>query len=154
MNAYTRKIDNIAKIFSLEDNKYNNTFRFTICLKENINPKILKIAIKKSLNLYPGYKVKMKDGLLWNYFEENKKDIILEKDYKNTLSRINFKKNNDYLFKVTYNENKIKLDMYHVLTDGVGASNFLKTILYNYLNIKHEIINVVKIDKYEIIKHI
>ena len=52
---------------------------------------------------------------------------------------INFKKNNDYLFKVTYFKNKINLDIFHVLTDGTGALVFLKSILYHYLSIKYNI---------------
>lgn len=132
MNKISRKIDNVAKIFTLEDSKYNNIFRFTLILKENINANILKNAIKKALEIYPSYKVKIKDGLFWNYFIENKKDIIVEKDNKKILKRINFKKNNDYLFKISYIKNKINLDIYHVLTDGVGATNLLKAILYSY----------------------
>lgn len=152
MSKYLRKIDNVAKIYSLEDDKYKNIFRFTLSLKENINPYILKISIKKTLEIYPGYKVKIKEGLFWNYFDENKKDIIVEKDSKTILNRITFKKNNDYLFKVSYHNNDIFLDVYHVLTDGVGASNFLKTILYNYLNIKYKINKFKKNEKYEIIE--
>lgn len=152
MNKFIRKIDNTAKIFSLEDKKYNNIFRFTLALKETINANILKNAIKKALSIYPAYKVKIKDGLFWNYFIENKKDIIVEKENSKALKRINFKKNNDYLFKVSYIKNKINLDIYHVLTDGVGATNFLKAILYNYINLKHKTNNVIKLDKYEIIE--
>ena len=33
----------------------------------------------------------------------------------------------------------INLDVYHMLTDGLGASILLKEILYNYLNIKYEL---------------
>lgn len=152
MSKYLRKIDNIAKIYSLEDNKYRNTFRFTLILKENINPKILKSAIASTLEIFKCYKVKIKDGLFWNYLDENKKDIIVEKDNRKSLKRLNLKKNNDYLFKVSYINNKINLDIYHVLTDGVGASEFLKSILYNYLNIKYKINSVKKLDKYEIIE--
>ena len=52
---------------------------------------------------------------------------------------INFIMNNDYLFKVTYFDSKINLDICHMLTDGVGATIFLKSIIYNYLNIKKDL---------------
>ena len=51
---------------------------------------------------------------------------------------INFRKNNGFLFKSYYFNNKINLDIFHVLTDGMGATIFLKEY-YNYLNIKYNL---------------
>lgn len=45
MKRIIRKLDNTAKYFSLEDKKYNNVFRLSILLKENVNPKCLRKAI-------------------------------------------------------------------------------------------------------------
>lgn len=87
--------------------------------------------------MYPSYKVKIKSGLFWNCLELNSKEPIIEQETQIPCKSINFKKNNDYLFKVTYFNNKINLDVFHVLTDGVGATIFLKGILYNYLNLKY-----------------
>lgn len=132
-----RKIDNTAKVFSLEEKKYKNIFRLTIDLKETVDPLLLKEAIIQSLETYPGYKVKLKAGIFWHYLQNNTKEPIVEKG-DSLLSKWNtFKQNNEYLFKVTYLDKKINLDIYHVLTDGVGASLFLKSILYNYLNFKY-----------------
>ena len=45
--------------------------------------------------------------------------------------------NNDYLFKVTYFDCKINLDIFHCLTDGNSATHFLKEITYNYIEMKY-----------------
>lgn len=137
MNNISRNLDNTAKVFSLDKENNNNTFRLSIILKEKIDFKILSTALNKSLNNYPSYKVKIKSGLFWNYLKFNEKTLKIEKNIP--FDRINFKKNNGYLFKLTYTDNQINLDVYHVLTDGLGAINFLKDIVCNYLNIKYNI---------------
>ncbi len=135
-----RKIDNTAKAFTMEENKYINTFRLSVVLKRKIDPKILKQAINKTLDMYPSYKVKMKSGFFWNYLKINKSSPIVEKEKNKFIQSINLGKNNDYLFKVTYASNKINLDICHILTDGIGATIFFKGIIYNYLNLKYNLI--------------
>ena len=45
--------------------------------------------------------------------------------------------NNNYLFRVTYYKNRINLEVFHVLADGMGGINFLRELTYQYLRIKH-----------------
>jgi len=143
----SRKLDNTAKVFSIEEKRNINTFRLTVILKEKVNKKILKEAIRRTLRIYPSYKVKIKNGVFWNYLQTNKNDILL-KEEKDTCKTINLKENNDYLFKVTYFHNRINLDIFHVLTDGMGGTIFLKGIIYNYFNLKYNLkINIKNILK-------
>lgn len=137
-NKNWRKLDNIAKAFSMEEKKNVNTFRFSVTLTEKIDQKILTQAINKTLEIYPSYKVKMKSGFFWNYLKVNNDEPIINED-SSKLKAINLVKNNNYLFKVTYLNNKINLDICHILTDGKGAIIFLKGIIYNYLNLKYNL---------------
>ena len=41
------------------------------------------------------------------------------------------------MFKVTYFENKINIDIFHSLTDGNSGNIFFKEIVYNYLELLH-----------------
>ena len=134
-----RKIDNTAKAFTMEDKNSMNTFRLSVILKEKVNSKILKEAVNKTLDMYTSYIVKMKTGFFWNYLKINKNEPLLETEQSKSIKTINFGENNNYLFKVTYINNKINLDICHILTDGVGATIFLKGIIYNYLNIKYNL---------------
>ncbi len=45
--------------------------------------------------------------------------------------------NNEYLFRVTYYQKRINLEVFHVLTDGNGALIFLKELTYQYLRYKY-----------------
>ena len=44
-----------------------------------------------------------------------------------------------FLFEVTYYRNRINLEVFHVLTDGTGAMNFLKTLVSNYLTLAENV---------------
>ena len=46
--------------------------------------------------------------------------------------------NNDYLFKVTYFDKKINVDMCHMLTDGMGGTIFIKSIIYAHYVVRRK----------------
>lgn len=134
-----RRLDNSAKIFPIASSKkYSSVFRLSAVLKEKINPVILKKAVEKVLKTLPSFKVKLKKGMFWYYFEENNKNIIIEKEKNYPCKYIDPNTNNDYLFKVTYFENKINIDIFHSLTDGNSGIMFLREITYTYIELAHQ----------------
>ena len=135
---YWRKLDDQAKVFSLASNsQYSSIFRLSVLLKETINAEILQKALELTLEKYKIFNVKMKRGLFWYYLEENEKKPIVTQEDEYPFKKINTKDNNEFLFKVTYFENKINVDFFHALTDGNGGTEFLKELLYRYLEIKY-----------------
>lgn len=134
-----RRLDNSAKIFPIASSKkYSSVFRLSAVLKEKINPKILKSAVEIVLKNLPSFKVKLKKGAFWYYFEDNAKEIIIEEEKNYPCKYIDPNTNNDYLFKVTYWGNKINLDIFHSLTDGNSGIIFLREIVYTYIEIAHK----------------
>ena len=74
-----RRLDNSAKIFPIASSKkYSSVFRLSAVLKEKIEPKILKEAVNRVLKNLNSFKVKLKKGVFWYYFEENNKEIIIK----------------------------------------------------------------------------
>lgn len=139
VNTSWRKLDNTAKIFSLDNKKNINTFRYSVIFKETVDVNILNKSVKIALSKYSSFKVKLGTGVFWNYLEFNPKEPIIKEENEIPCHYIDFKKNNEYLFKVTYYKKKVNLDVFHVLTDGTGAQKFLKAIIYNYLNLKYNL---------------
>ena len=134
-----RRLDNSAKIFPIASSKkYSSVFRLSAVLKEKIDPKILKTSVDRVLKNLPSFKVKLKKGAFWYYFEDNNKEIIIEEEKNYPCKYIDPNTNNDYLFKVTYWENKINLDIFHSLTDGNSGVIFLREIVYTYIEISHK----------------
>ncbi len=137
-NLNWRRLDNSAKIFPISTGKkYSTVFRISALLKEKIDPKILKQALNITLDRYKIFKVKMKAGFFWYYLEENNKEPIIEEEKDYPCKYIDPKRNNDYLFKVTYFDRKINIDIFHALTDGGSGIVFFREMIYLYLEIKY-----------------
>ena len=135
---YWRRLDNSAKIFPISaGKKYSTVFRLSVLLKEKVNPNVLEQAVNITLEQYKSFKVRMKSGFFWYYLEENIKAPIIEEEKDYPCQYINPRTNNNYLFKVTYFENKINIDIFHALTDGNNGTTFFKEIVYNYLELMY-----------------
>ena len=135
---YWRRLDDQAKVFALASNrKYSSVFRLSVILKDKIDEELLQKALEESLIKYQAFKVRMKRGLFWYYFQENEKNpkVTIENEYP--FKKVNTKQNKYYLFKVTYFECKINIDFFHALTDGNGGVEFFKEIIYKYLDLKY-----------------
>lgn len=133
-----RKLDNSAKIFPVSSGKrYSTVFRISAVLKEEVNKDILEKALKISLEKFSSFKVRMKQGFFWYYFEHNTKEPIIREEREYPCKYIDPQTNNNYLFKVTYFERKINIDIFHALTDGNNGNDFFKEIIYNYIELSH-----------------
>ncbi|MGD9604691.1 MAG: hypothetical protein AB7V00_00885 [Bacilli bacterium] len=133
MNKWYR-LDNAAKVFpSVSGRKRSNIFRLAMTLKEEVDPDILQIALEETINRFPSFKVKLKRGFFWFYFEENLETPKVAIESPNICKNINFRDQQKYLFRLNYYHNRISLEMFHALTDGSGALEFLKAIVYKYL---------------------
>ena len=133
------KLDNASTIYpSTLSRKFAAMFRLTITLKDNVDVDVLNTALNNIIDRFPTFKYKLKKGLFWYYFKQINKKMVLEKDYNNPMLRINFKRNNNYMFRVRYYKNRIAIEYFHALTDGNYGMKFLKEIVYQYLEIAHE----------------
>ncbi len=130
------KLDNSGKIFpEVSNNRESNTFRVQVALTEEVDEKILQLAVDGILSRYPMFKVKLKHGFFWNYLDYNAKPFHIEKMRHKVCGEINPKENNNYLFKVFYRNNLIAIEMFHSLADGAGAIMLLKSLVFEYLNL-------------------
>ncbi len=133
-----RRLDNSAKIFPISaGKKYSTVFRFSVLLKEKIDKSILEKAVDNTLEKYKSFKVRMIEGFFWYYFEENTKKIRIEEERDYPCEYIDPRRNKEYLFKITYFESKINIDIFHSLTDGNSGMMFFKEIIYSYLELKY-----------------
>lgn len=133
------KLDNTANLFPvIVSESVSNVYRISVTLKEDIDPELLQKAVNKVLPYFDVFNSKLKRGIFWYYFEANPKEAPRVKPEKNyPCLYINPYNNNEYLFRVTYFEKRINLEVFHVLTDGNGALAFLKEITYQYLRYKY-----------------
>ena len=110
-----------------------NSYRLSALLKEDINPDILEKATIDALKRFPSLCVKLKRGAFWYYLEHNYNTPIIEEEDPYLFNSVHIHTHNGFMFTVSYFGRRISLEMFHALTDGTGASEFLKTIVYYYL---------------------
>ncbi len=131
-----RNLDDQAKIFSLSYNKKDTSiFRLTATLTDNIEEKYLQQAVNRTLKTYKEFKVKLSKNLFWYYLEGNNQELPIHKNIDYKFECINTKDNNDYLLRISYHNNLLVLDFFHLLTDGATGKCFLTELLYNYLRL-------------------
>lgn len=132
-----RSLDNTAKIFPVIANEnLSNVFRLSVTLKEPVEPEVLQQALEDILPHIRNFRVKLRRGVFWYYFEENNKIPLVHRENSYPCRHIDPHGNQKFLFRVTYFERRINLEVFHALTDGLGAANFLKELTYRYLQLK------------------
>ncbi len=133
------RLDNTAHLFpAIAGENMSNVYRISVTLLELVEPEILQQALNLVLPKFDGFNLRLRKGVFWYYFEENGKPAPKVAEETNFPCRyIHSNKNNSYLFRVTYYKYRINLEVFHVLTDGMGAINFLRELAYQYLRLKH-----------------
>jgi NRPS condensation-like uncharacterized protein len=137
-NYYWKILDNVATFYaSTSTNQNPNIYRLSVKLKEKVKKETLSEALYNTLLIIPSFKVKLRRGFFWYYLEYNEGVPIVEEDKLFPTSIINNYINNYFLFKVTYFEKRINIDFSHILTDGVGALNFIEVLVTSYIKLRH-----------------
>src|SRR5699024_9233746 len=133
-----RKLDNAALAFPLVTGK-NDTkvFRFYCELKEPVQPEILQSALDQTMEKYPLFQAVLRKGLFWFYLERRDIRPLAAEEKKPPCSRLYIPDKKSLLFEVTYYEKRINCEVFHALTDGTGAMNFLLELVQNYLILAH-----------------
>ncbi len=137
--ARWRKLDNAAKLYSAASNKKDTrVFRFYCELKEEVEPILLQKALDQTMETFPMFLMVLRKGLFWHYLEPCNLHPIVKEEYKEPCSRLYIKDKKNLLFEVTYYKKRINFEVFHVLTDGTGATEFLKELVTNYLYLVHK----------------
>ena len=133
------KIDNTGKIFHAVSNASNSAvFRVSITLHETIDPKILQEALDIVVLRFPTLTVRVRKGLFWDFLEQNDQVLKVKEETDYPCAPIDRKENNAFLIRVLYFGKRIAVEVFHSLTDGGGAAEFVKTLTYQYLKLKGE----------------
>ncbi len=143
-----RRLDNTGKLFPLVSSEsLSNVFRIAVTLKEEIEPDILQQALEDILPLFESFRVRLRRGMFWYYFESNHRKIQVEKEDTYPCQYISHKIAPYYLLRVSYYCSRINVEIYHALSDGLGAVHFARLLACRYLQIKH------RMDTPEIVRH-
>ncbi len=131
-------LDNAAKFFpSNSSPRDSKVFRFFCELREPVDPLVLQAALDETVRDFPFYCSVIKRGLFWNYLEESSLRPAVSPETTPPCFSLYYPDRKSLLFRVFYHGCRINLEIYHALTDGTGAMQFLCTLVHRYLLIKH-----------------
>ncbi len=133
------KLDNTANVFPvIAGESMTNVYRISVTLQEEIKEELLQEALERVLPWFDVFRVRIRYGVFWYYFETNQKPAPrVKKEYRYPCQFISPNRNRNYLFRVNYYKNRINLEVFHVLTDGMGGITFLRELTYQYLRLSH-----------------
>lgn len=134
-----KDLDNAGKIFPWTSNKRDTkVFRFACELHEDIDKATLQDALDITLDEFPIYRSTLRQGFFWYYLRRSNAPAVVHEESESPCSSIFDANRYNLLFTVTYYKKRINVEVYHALTDGTGALNFLRTLVYNYIIMKHK----------------
>lgn len=129
------RLDNAGVLYSaLKKEKYAPVYRFSAVMDEKVDPEALQRAVNRSMPRFPSFRVRIRKGAFWCYFEPNHKPgPFVRPDISNPCQPMRDKEDNDWLIRFYYYENRISFEAFHAIADGSGALTFFRTILAEYL---------------------
>lgn len=114
------------------------TYRNGFILDEEVDPVILQQALDDTAKRFPTFCMKLRDGLFWSYFERTHELPKLVPDTKYPYRPIQLEGNEQPCFRILYYKNRVTLEAFHSLSDGMGGAHFLCTLIARYFELKGE----------------
>lgn len=131
------RIDSAAKIFpAIVTNRSTTVFRVSATLTSPVDPERLQRALDQTIERFPGFRVKLRAGLFWNYFQEVRHAPSIQEEWYAPCRPMHLGRDRAFQFRVLYFQKRISVECAHVLTDGTGAQQFLLVLLQHYLQSK------------------
>jgi len=130
-------LDNAAKIYPLSmKHGQMAVFRLSSVLKEEIEPCLLQIALNFTIKRFPSFATTVKKGFFWHYLDATKMRYTVEPESTIPCMPLKVAASGSQSFRVLYWKNRISCEYFHILTDGSGGMEFLKTLTAEYLRLK------------------
>ena len=111
------------------------TVRMTLKMRDAVDGDLLRQSVESTRQRYPYYQVKLgirrdAEGTEYFVYEDNSEPWVTSEGEEPV--RLIGPKSNYHLLAFCYWDDCIALDFFHCLTDGTGAYNILRTLLYEY----------------------
>ncbi|MEG0075137.1 MAG: hypothetical protein RR310_04025 [Eubacterium sp.] len=134
------KLDNAGTLYSsIVSSRVSTVYRMTVGLSSEVDPDALQKALDNMMVRFPYFKVTLRRGLFWYYYEHTVKRPIIEKESHYPCKTIKQTKG-VFPFRILYYEHYIHLEMSHSICDGYGGLAFLKPLIVEYFRVKEGII--------------
>lgn len=114
-----------------------NEIRIRIRMRDLIDPEILRRAVDTTMKRYPYFCVELQKKEGYYVFSENQRPVVITNSLHGV--ELNSADSNFHMIAFCWQDNWIILDVFHGMTDGTGAYEILRTLLYYYCSERYDI---------------
>ena len=134
------RLDNAAKIYpAARRRNWSNVYRQSVTLYEEVDTSVLRSALEVTVKRFPSIAARLRKGVFWYYLEQVEGAPEISEEYSYPLVYMSDKEMTKCALRVIVYHNRIAVEFFHALTDGNGALVFLKNLVAEYLEQKHDI---------------
>lgn len=127
------RLDVSAKFYPIiSTKKAQSIFRICAEMDEPVDPVALQRAAEVALNRFPTFRVRLKKGYAWHYLEENPEPFDVLPSSGVILAPFDKKQTRGHLFRLCYVGNMIEMEIFHAVSDGLGALELMKAVILAY----------------------
>ena len=131
------ELDNAASIYPYSSNRqWICGYRIGFVLKEEVDPEILKQAVKDIMPRFPAYFVQLRFGYFWPYLEKTKEMPVIEEEHLHPILQTPRWYTDVPAMKIIYYKRRICFETFHGIADGGATIEVLKTLTQHYLRLK------------------
>lgn len=130
------ELDNAAKLFpAIISGDLTSVFRITAILKLPVRYSALKEAVDITSQRFPYFSVTLGSGLFWHFLEFIGHPPRIQVEEKIPCTAFAVNRRNELLYRIIVKSNRISVEFIHILTDGGGALEYLKSLLFTYFRL-------------------
>ncbi|MBQ8574977.1 MAG: hypothetical protein IJ447_02895 [Clostridia bacterium] len=131
------ELDNAASIYPYSSNRqWICGYRIGFVLKEDIDPEILKQAVRDIMPRFPSYFVQLRFGYFWPYLEKTMAMPIIEEEHLHPILPTPRWYTNVPAMKIIYYKRRLCFETFHGIADGGATITVLKALTAQYLRLK------------------
>ena len=129
-------LDDSAKIYPMSLEHDNMPlFRLSAYLVEDVVPELLQMALTFTIKRFPSFATTLKKGIFWHYLDTTKRRFVVSEENDVPCQPLRVSRSGSQAFRVIYYKNRISVEFFHVLTDGIGGMVFLKALIAEYIRL-------------------
>lgn len=115
-----------------------NVIRIRIRMRDLIDPDILRRSVDITMKRYPYYCGKLQKDEEGNcFFIDNPLPVVVSHSHSGV--KLNAAESNYHIIAFSYIDNWLAMDIPHIFTDGAGAYDLIRTLLYYYVTERYSV---------------
>ncbi len=130
-------IDTVGNLFpAVQGDDNSSFFRIAAVLKDPIDAELYQKSLELVFRRFSFFFVRLRKGVFWNYLEECKDLCVAQEEKDLPCSPMKAEKGKSNLIRFLYFQNRIAIEVSHIITDGTGCLELLKAVLFSYFTLK------------------